>query len=126
MTINNPYNLLKKKETQRVSVSTPWLTKSENENIKISEKVTKSEKVKPIKSIKGDKSHKKSNDKILEPVTNISICRPALCNQFLVGSDENSRGGILDLSSPATTPSTRRSRNEMDPALDGMDEFWTS
>ena len=126
MTINNTYNLLKKKEIKRVSVSTPWLTKRENKNVKISEKVTKSEKVKPIKSLKGDKSHKKSNDKILEPVTNISICRPALCNQFLVGSGENSRGGILDLSSPATTPSTRRSRNEMDPAPDGMDEFWTS
>ena len=88
--------------------------------------MTKSEKVKPIKSIKGDKSHKKSNIKILEPVTNIPICRPALCNQFLVGNGENSHGGILDLSSPATTPSTRRSRNEMDPAPDGMDEFWTS
>ena len=109
-----------------MSVSTPWLTKRENKNVKISEKVTKSEKVKPIKYLKGDKSHKKSNDKILEPVTNISICRPALCNQFLVGSDENSRGGILDLSSPATTPSTRRSKNEMDPAPGVMDEFWTS
>ena len=106
-----------------MSVSTPWLTKSENKNIKISDKVIKSEKVELIRSIKGDKNQKMSNDKISELVTNISICRPAQSNQVLVGSGENGHGGRIDLSSTATTPSTRRSRNEMGLGLDGMDEI---